>query len=128
MRKLRILLDIIIIILFLYIVLVERPTDAKLSKYFLMTATGYCPCEICCNGSADGITYTGEKASRGCIAIDPKAGILKLGQKVFILEYGFGICNDVGHAVKGWKIDLCFDTHQEAVEWGRQLVKVYILN
>ena len=93
-----------------------------------MTATGYCPCNICCNGSADGITYTGDRAGRGCIAIDPEAGILKLGQRVFMLEYGFGICNDTGHAIKGWEIDLCFDTHQEAIEWGRKLVKVFILN
>ena len=61
------------------------------------------------------------------IAIDPKAGILKMGQKVFVEGYGYGECNDVGSAIKGWKIDLCFDTYEEAINWGRHLVKVWIL-
>jgi 3D (Asp-Asp-Asp) domain-containing protein len=122
MKRLVILIELIAIL-----TLTSIPTNSMLSKYFLMTATGYCPCEICCKGSADGITYTGAKAGRGCIAIDPEAGILKLGQRVFILEYGFGVCNDTGHGIKGWEIDVCSDSHKDAVEWGRQLVKVYVL-
>ncbi|GAG64729.1 unnamed protein product, partial [marine sediment metagenome] len=30
-------------------------------------------------------------------------------------------------AIKKWRIDLCFDTLQEAKEWGVKLVKVYVL-
>ena len=62
-----------------------------------------------------------------CVAIDPDAGILKMGQKVFIENYGYGICNDVGGAIKGWHIDLCFDSHQEALNWGVKLVRVYVI-
>jgi len=92
-----------------------------------MVATGYCPCEICCHPHADGLTYTGDEAGRGSVAIDPKARILKLGQKLYIEEYGYGIANDIGGAIKGWEIDLCFSTHQEALEWGIRLAKVYVI-
>lgn len=97
------------------------------SKYFILKVTGYCPCEICCGEWADGFTFTGDKAGYGCIAIDPKAGILKLGQKLYVEGYGYGVANDIGGAIKGWEADVCFDTHEEALEWGVQLVKVYVL-
>jgi 3D (Asp-Asp-Asp) domain-containing protein len=117
-----------IIILLLMIILIISFSQAK-EKYFIMQATGYCPCEICCEEwSLHKRTYTGDKAGKGCIAIDPEAKILKLGQSVEVEGYGKGICNDIGGAIKGWEIDLCFDTHQEAIEWGRKLVKVFIIN
>ena len=121
MKKIIITIQIITIILLLF-----SPMKAE-QKYFLMTATGYCPCELCCSPWNNGLTYTGAKAGRGCVAIDPKARILKMGQKLYIEGYGYGVANDIGGAIKGWEIDLCFDTHREALEWGRKLVKVYIL-
>ena len=121
MKKIIILIQITTIIILLSL------SPRAEQKYFLMVATGYCPCEICCSPYADGLTYTGDKAGRGCIAIDPKARILKMGQKVYVEGYGYGVCNDIGGAIKGWEVDLCFDTHEEALEWGRKLVKVYVL-
>ncbi|MBA7587325.1 putative protein YuiC [subsurface metagenome] len=50
-----------------------------------------------------------------------------MGQMIWVEDYGLGKCNDRGSAIKGWKIDLCFDTLEEAKEWGRKLVKVYVL-
>lgn len=123
MKKLIILIELIIIIL----LLIALPKAETEPKYFLMTATGYYPGPECTYPFNDGFTATGAKAGRGCIAIDPKAGILKMGQKVYVEGYGIGICNDVGSAIKGWKIDLCFDTYEEAKEWGIKLVKVFIL-
>ena len=95
--------------------------------YFILKVTGYCPCKICCGKWADGLTYTGDKAGYGCIAIDPKDGPLKMGQRVYVEGYGYGVCNDIGGAIKGWEGDVCFDTHQEALEWGVRLVKVYVI-
>lgn len=108
------------------IILLSLSPQAE-QKYFLMVATGYCPCRLCCKPWADGLTYTGDVAGRGCIAIDPEARILRMGQKLFIEGYGYGVANDTGSAIKGWRVDLCFDTHQEALEWGRRLVRVYIV-
>jgi len=124
MRKVIILIELIAIFLLL---IASKPGTETQGKYFTMVATGYCPCEICCERWADGLTYTGDKVGRGCIAIDSKAGILKLGQKLYIQGYGYGVANDIGGAIKGWEVDLCFNTHQRALEWGRKLVRVYVI-
>lgn len=50
-----------------------------------------------------------------------------MGQKLFIEGYGYGVANDIGGAIRGWEVDLCFDSHEEALEWGRKLVKVFVL-
>lgn len=96
-------------------------------KYFELTATAYYPGPECTYPFDDGFTATGDIAGKGSVAIDPKNGPLKMGQSVYIEGYGYGVCNDVGSAIKGWKIDVCFDTIEEAKEWGVQLVKVYVL-
>ena len=104
-----------------------RASEIK-PKCIIAETTAYCPCELCCGIWADGFTFTGDKAGKGCIAIDPKNGILKMGQKVYIKGYGYGICNDIGGAIKGERrLDLCFDTHKEALEWGRKFIKVCII-
>jgi len=96
-------------------------------QYFDLTTTGYYPGPECCAPWADGFTYTGAKASKGCIAIDPHNGPFKLGQRVYVVGYGFGTCNDIGGAIKGWKADLCFDTLEEAQKWEKRLTRIYIL-
>lgn len=121
MKKLTIAVLIVMLLLITYAVVFCTP------KYFILKVTGYCPCKICCGEWADGLTFTGAKAGYGCVAIDPKAGILKLGQRVYIEGYGYGVCNDIGSAIKGWEADVCFDYHWQAVEWGVKLVKVYVL-
>jgi len=124
MKKLIILIELTIIILLLIATNPEAETE---EKYFILKVTGYCPCKICCGEWADGLTYTGDKAGYGCVAIDPNAGILRLGQRVYVEGYGCGVCNDVGGAIKGWEADVCFKYHWQAVKWGIRLVKVYIL-
>lgn len=123
MKKLIILVQIITIIILLSL----SPKAEVKGKYFIMLATAYTPGVESCGIWADGFTYTGDVAGRGCIAIDPKARILKMGQKVYVEGYGYGVCNDIGGAIKGWRIDVCFDDLEEALEWGIKLVKVYVL-
>jgi len=121
MKKLIIIIQIITIIL----LLISAPEAEQ--KYYLMTATAYYPGPECTHPFTDGLTAIGDVAGRGCIAIDDKNGPLKMGQRVFVEGYGYGKCNDRGSAIKGWKIDLCFSTYEEAINWGVKLVKVYIL-
>lgn len=128
MKKLITLIKIIIFIIAFYVIFIAPEVKAEIEgKYFIMLSTAYTPGVESCGIWADGFTYTGDVAGKGCIAIDSKAGILKMGQKVFIEGYGYGICNDIGGAIKGWRIDVCFDDLDEALEWGRKLVKVYVL-
>ena len=130
MRRLIMIIELAIIITLLSLVFLEDRAEAikePEAKYFLMTATAYYPGPECCHPYADGLTATGAKAGKGCIAIDPENGPLKLGQKVFVEGYGYGICNDVGGAITEWELDLCYETLQEAKDYGRKLVKVFIV-
>ena len=123
MKRLTIAVLIVMLLLITYAVVFCTPKP----KYFILKVTGYCPCELCCGEWADGYTYTGDRAGYGCIAIDPNAGILKMGQRVYVEGYGHGVCNDIGGAIKGWEADVCFPHHWQAVAWGVQLVKVYVI-
>ena len=130
MRKLIIAIEIIAIILLLAAI-PEKEAGAVEEiemKHFVMEATAYYPGPECCYPHDNGLTATGAIAGKGCIAIDPENGPLKLGQRVYVEGYGYGICNDVGGAIKGYDLDLCYDTLQEAKDWGRKLVKVYIID
>lgn len=78
--------------------------------------TAYCPCTKCCGKWANGITSTGVIAQANrTIAVDPK--VIPYGTTVMIdgKEY---IAEDCGGAIKGNRIDIYFDTHQEALQWG----------
>lgn len=96
-------------------------------NYYVMESSGYYPGAECCHPFDDGFTAIGDVAGKGSIAIDDVSGPLRMGQRVYVEGYGYGKCNDRGSAIKDWKIDLCFDTLQEAKNWGRRLVRVYII-
>ena len=124
MKKFLILIEIIALIL---LISIPKQGNGKEVKYFILEATGYYPGPECTYPFDDGFTAIGDVAGRGSIAIDDKNGPLRMGQRVWIEGYGPGKCNDRGSAIKGWKIDLCFETYEEAKMWGRKLVKVYLL-
>jgi 3D (Asp-Asp-Asp) domain-containing protein len=87
--------------------------------------TAYCACEECCPGTSDGLTYTETRATEGrTIAVDPK--VIPLGSKVELNGKTY-IAEDIGGAVKGSHIDLYFNTHNEARQWGRQYKEVYLI-
>ena len=121
MKKIIIMIEILILACLMSITLRAQPL------WVIVKATGYCPCEICCGKFADGFTAMGDKAGRGCIAIDPKKNF-HMGTTVYVEGYGFGVFNDVGGAIKGNnRIDLCFETHQEALDWGVRYVILWII-
>lgn len=86
------------------------------------TATAYCPCYECSEGWGDS-TATGATAKEGrTIAVDPS--VIPYGTTVIIngKEY---VAEDCGGAIKGKKIDMYFDSHEETLEWGKQQVEVF---
>lgn len=100
-------------------------TEYRFSREIVMEATGYTAGPES-NPNGNGYTYTGMKAVRGVVAVDPR--VIPLYTRVYVEGYGPAIAADIGGAIKGNKIDLCFDTVQEALEWGRRPAKVYILD
>lgn len=115
---------------------VDRPTEyqiqkeaeiepVKLETTYLgeYKITHYCPCEECC-GKTDGITFTGTKATEGrTIAVDP--AVIPLGSEVNINGQAY-IAEDTGGAIKGNRIDVFVNSHEEALELGVKYVPVYM--
>ena len=86
--------------------------------------TAYCPCARCC-GKCTGKTSTGTTANEGrTIAVDPKT--IPYGTHVKFNGHEY-IAEDCGGAIKGNRIDLYFDSHSEALDWGVRYIDVEIL-
>ncbi len=90
-----------------------------LSKTYRVTA--YCPCEKCCGEFADGITASGRPATGLIVAAPPD---IPFNTRLDIPGYGRGLVADRGGVIKGDRLDVLFPTHQEALEWGVQYLKV----
>lgn len=89
-------------------------------------ATAYCPCEKCCGSDACGITASGAKAREG-ITIAADWDVLPEGTIVEIEGLGYRIVEDTGSAIKGHRIDIYFEAHEEALEFGVQEVRVRVV-
>ncbi len=100
------------------------PNDACTSTSFeVFIATAYCPCKQCSGGYGNG-TSTGTVATAGrTIAVDPS--VIPYGSEVIINGHTY-VAEDCGGAIKGNRIDIFFNTHEEAEQFGRQKVSVEI--
>ena len=70
-------------------------------------------------------TSSGTLVRHGVIAVDPS--FIPIGTRVFIPGYGEAVAEDIGWAIKGNVIDVAFDTHEEALAFGRQHLEIYII-
>lgn len=98
---------------------------SRYTKVIDMKATAYCPCNKCNYPWTGSPSAIGLPLKKGIAAVDPN--VIKLGTRLYVEGYGEAIAADTGDAIKGNRIDLCYNTHQEALEWGIKNVKVYIL-
>lgn len=114
-------------------------TKITSDKIRLLT-TGYCKCQKCCDWKYNwrgrpvlkysgrkkiiGQTASGKMARVGTVAADTR--YFKFGTKMNIPGYGSGVVQDRGGKIKGYHIDLYFNTHREAKNWGRRYVTVNV--
>lgn len=110
---------------------IETTTEPP-TKTMTVVATAYCPCKKCCGKYAenrpDGVVYTasGAKAkSKHTIAVDKN--IIPFGTTVIINGNEY-VAEDTGGAIKGNRIDIYFDSHEEALEFGRQTIEIEVLS
>lgn len=97
----------------------------RVRKVMTMIATGYSP-DPRDNGKGPyGRTSTGLLAGYGTVAVDPR--VIPYGTRLYVEGYGFAIAGDCGSAIKGNRIDLCYDSYERAQSVGRRKVKVFIL-
>lgn len=97
-------------------------------RRFRVLATHYYPstCDKTPDDPEYGITYTGKRATRGIIAVDPR--VIPLHTRLYVPGYGFGAAEDIGGAIKGRHIDVCFDDADQGKGlWDTRYVDVYLL-
>lgn len=85
--------------------------------------TAYCPCKSC-SGEWGRQTSTGAIATEGrTVAVDPS--VIPYGSTVIIngAEY---VAEDCGGLIKGNKIDIYFESHKEAKQFGVQKANIFL--
>lgn len=97
------------------------------------TATAYCPCVKCCGiWSAEHPSRGSDYVQRTSSGTIPEEGrtisadwdVLPKGSEVVINGHTY-IVEDTGGAIKGHRIDIYFESHEAALEFGVQEVDVY---
>ncbi len=86
------------------------------------------------NGKWAGQTATGRAPVYGVVAVDPS--VIPLNSKLYIESadggkswiYGFAVAGDTGGAIKGKRVDLCYNTLDQCYQFGRRDCIVYVLN
>ena len=103
-------------------------TPVSLGEFKL---TAYCPCVECCgiwaNNRPNGVVYgsIGEELKEGySIAVDPT--VISYGTEVIINGRTYK-AQDCGGAIKGNRIDIYFDSHNDALEFGVQYAEVLVV-
>jgi 3D (Asp-Asp-Asp) domain-containing protein len=106
--------------------------------------TAYCACGHCCSWKRDklgrpvisagrnrgkptagGITARGTRAHPGTVAADTR--YYPMGTVIYIPGYGYGVVEDRGGDIKGrHRLDLYYNTHKEALQWGRRKLEVVV--
>lgn len=100
-----------------------EPEPTPMYKEMKVIATAYCPCEKCC-GKSNGITATGVKAKANrTVAADPK--VLPYGTEI-LCGMGKFVVEDCGGVIKGNRVDFFFDSHEEALKFGRQEFSIWV--
>lgn len=97
--------------------------------------TAYCPCEKCCgywatvrptdeNGEPIVYTASGKIAAQG-VTVAADTSILPFGTVIVIGEHEYTV-QDRGGMVKGNHVDIYFDSHEAAKEWGTQYMEIFV--
>jgi 3D (Asp-Asp-Asp) domain-containing protein len=111
-------------------ILGSKPTMEQFGEWqtVRMRVTAYCPCPKCCGKYSDGQTACGHKIRPGdaFVAADSKYGF---GTEMLVTGYNSGEpvkVLDRGGAIRGDRLDVFFNSHEEALEWGVKYLDVKV--
>lgn len=103
-------------------VTLEDGTRVEGRQLLSLIATGYGPGE---NGIWEDRTRLETCVGYGTVAVDPR--VIPLRTRLWVEGYGFCIALDTGGAIKGNRIDLGFNSDEEAALFGRKRRRVLVL-
>ena len=106
----------------------EQEPESTLRSLGTFTITAYCACYDCCEKLPShpdyGITATGTKATEGrTVAVDPL--VIPYGTEVIVDGHTY-VAEDCGSAIKGNRLDIFFESHTEAKQFGVQNKEVFV--
>ncbi len=101
---------------------IQRLEDPEETEWFYFEATGYSANDPA--QGTDSTTATGLEVEEGIVAVDPE--VIPLGSQLEIKGLGEFVAEDTGGKIKGNRIDIFFESKQEAIEFGREGVWVTI--
>ncbi|MBR5219345.1 MAG: G5 domain-containing protein [Clostridia bacterium] len=117
-------------------VVTSRGERIRAKKTLQVTATAYdLSYESCGKNPGDrgyGITASGMPAQYGVIAVD--RSVIPLGTRLYVeavdgsWSYGYCVAGDTGGGIRGNRIDLFYNSRQEAINFGRRAAIVYVLD
>jgi len=117
-------------------VVTSRGERIRARKTLNVVATAYdLSYESCGKNPGDrgyGITASGMPAQYGVIAVD--RSVIPLGTRLYVeapdgsWSYGYCIAGDTGGGIRGNRIDLFYNSRQEAINFGRRNAVVYVLD
>ena len=108
----------------------EEARKPKLKSLGVFNLTAYCTCKICCGKNSPEVTGRPSKTRSGThpvqgrtVAVDPN--VIPLGTHIFINGHEY-VAEDTGSWVDGKDVDIFFDSHKEALIFGRQKAEVFV--
>lgn len=110
----------------------SKPKITSLGEYKL---TAYCSCEKCCgnwgndrptdeNGNPIVYTANGSVAKQG-VTIAADTDVIPFDSKILIDGHEYTV-QDCGGAIKGNRIDVYFESHEEALQFGVQYKEIFL--
>jgi 3D (Asp-Asp-Asp) domain-containing protein len=104
---------------------ISAPKLTRAVRVHEVLSTAYDPGPVDNSFEFAGTTKLGWRTRRGIVAVDPR--VIPLRSLLYVAGYGLAWAGDVGGAIKGDRVDLCFNRTEDAVAWGRRWVRVYVL-
>lgn len=95
-------------------------TTSSNESWKTFNVSAYCGCSKCC-GKSNLITASGAKATQG-VTIAASSNYV-FGTKIYLEGLGTYTVQDRGGAIKGNKIDVYFNSHSQALEFGRKNIR-----
>jgi 3D (Asp-Asp-Asp) domain-containing protein len=105
------------------IVVRELVEVEKEVEWYYFLASGYSANDP--SQGTSNITATGKEIKQGMVAVDPK--IIPLGARIEIKNMGIFVAEDTGGKIKGNRIDIYFDSKEEAKKFGMRGIWVNII-